>query len=209
MIERLRMRAFAVAQLASLAAIAPASGQTPDRHAGNRTGAEETAVFAGGCYWGVESVFEHIRGVRDVIAGFAAPAVSSPGASRPTDVEAVRLVFDPSRISYQQLLQVFFLVAHDPTEVGRQGPDIGPEYRSVVFVAGDAQHRLAQGYLAELTTRRTFARPIATEIALARSFRPAPDQDYVARNPTSPYVVAYDLPKLAELRRRFPELYRP
>ena len=165
-------------------------------------GNAEVAVFAGGCYWGVEAVFEHLQGVREVTAGFAVPA------GRGGNVEAVRVVFDPSRITYQQLLEVFFLVAHDPTQVDRQGPDVGPEYRSVVFVTGDAQRRAARQFMDELTSQHTFARAIATEIDLARAFNLAPDQDFVANHPDSPYVVAHDLPKLARLRSRFAALYR-
>jgi peptide-methionine (S)-S-oxide reductase len=212
--QKARALVFKVAQLASLVAIAPdaASGQAPAGNHGNRAVSEQTAVFAGGCYWGVEAVFKHVRGVREAVSGFAVPG-TPPGSAAPTSghtgyAEAVRLVYDPSRITYAQLLQVFFLVAHDPTEVDRQGPDVGPQYRSVVFVNGEAQRQAAREYVDALTALRLFPRPIATEIAPARSFRPAEDQDYVAHNPDSPYVVAHDLPKLAELRRRFPAWYR-
>jgi peptide-methionine (S)-S-oxide reductase len=213
--QRLRALIGDVVQLASLAATLPvaAAAQVAGPGSASRTASEATAVFAAGCYWGAESVFEHVRGVRDVVSGFAVPAALAGSAAQANGhagyAEAVRVVYDPSRVSYAQLLDVFFLVAHDPTEVDRQGPDIGPQYRSVVFVDGEDQRRAARAYLDELTTRKVFPRPITTEIATARSFRPAEDQDYVAHHPDSPYVVAYDRPKLTELRRRFPALYRP
>lgn len=211
--HRLRALFRGIAQLASLAAIAPAaaSGQASSRNTGGRAASEKTAVFAGGCYWGVESVFEHVRGVRDVVSGFAVPSAAAgstaPASGHSGYAEAVRVIYDPARVTYAQLLDVFFLVAHDPTEVDRQGPDIGPQYRSVIFVDGEDQRRAARAYLEGLAARGVFPRPIATEVAWVRSFRPAEDQDYVVHNPDSPYVVAYDLPKLAELRRRFPALY--
>jgi peptide-methionine (S)-S-oxide reductase len=144
--------------------------------------------------------------VQLVTSGYATP----DGGDRKGFAEAVRVIYDSARISYEQLLQVFFLVAHDPTQVDRQGPDVGPRYRSIVFVADAHERRLAAAALDSLRVQRVFAAPIATEIAGLGSFRVAEDfhQDYVARHPRAGYVVVNDLPKLAALRRRFPELYR-
>ena len=166
---------------------------------------KQTAVFAGGCFWGVEAVFEHVRGVRSVVSGYASPADDPKGFA-----EAVRVEYDPARLTYHQLLQVFFLVAHDPTEVDRQGPDVGPRYRSIVFVRGDEDRQTVRAFLDSLRTRRVYAAPIATAIATLRTFRIAEDfhQDFVVRHPRDPYVTINDLPKLAELRRRFPDLYQ-
>jgi peptide-methionine (S)-S-oxide reductase len=176
--------------------------------------AERTAVFAGGCYWGVESVFEHVRGVKSAVSGFAfadttfrSPEGESPRAGH---AEAVRVVYDPARVTYEQLLQIFFAVAHDPTQRDRQGPDVGSQYRSVVFTSSDDQREAARAHLTELSTSGSYANPIATEIAPLREFRPvgASQQDYAARNPTEPYVLINDAPKIEALRRRFPALYR-
>ena len=179
---------------------------------GGARAAEEVAIFGAGCYWSSEAVFEHIIGVTDVVSGFAVPAVASdsaPHGSRHAGyAEVARVTFDPSRISYRQLLEVFFLAAHDPTQVDRQGPDVGPQYRSVVFATSESQRQAAAAYLDELTAAGQFPRPIATEITTARSFRAAPDQDFVKRNPDHPYVVEHDRPLLASVRRRFAALYR-
>jgi peptide-methionine (S)-S-oxide reductase len=175
--------------------------------------AKQSAVFAGGCFWGVEAVFEHLRGVTSVTSGYATPLVPT-GDSTSTGnrgiAEAVRVVYDSGRISYQQLLQVFFLVAHDPTQVDRQGPDVGPRYRSIVFVADENERRIVLAYLDSLRSRKVYAAPIATQIAALRSFRIAEDyhQDFVMRHPRIAYVVVNDIPKLVELRRRYPEVYQ-
>lgn len=167
------------------------------------------AVLAGGCYWGVESVFRHVRGVRTATSGYATPRAAGDSIARPP-VEAVRIVYDPSRISYRRLLEVFFTVAHNPTEVDRQGPDVGPEYRSVVFVAGAREQSIARGVMDSLGAARVFVQPVVTEIATLRSFQAVgPDQqNYAARHPTDPYIVANDAPKIRVLRFRFPTLYR-
>jgi len=175
-------------------------------------GARKTAVFAGGCFWGVEAVFEHLRGVKSVTSGYAtpvAPTADSTSTFHRGLAEAVRVVYDPDRISYEQLLQVFFLVAHDPTQVDRQGPDVGPRYRSMVFIGDEDERRIVLTYLDSLRSRRVYAAPIATQIAALHSFRIAEDfhQDFVARHPQTAYVVAHDLPKLQELRRQYPGLY--
>jgi len=169
----------------------------PPNHPSNRV--EATAVFAGGCFWGVEAVFEHLRGVRTVTSGYA-------GAG---SVEAVRVVYDPSVISYRQLLEVFFRVAHDPTLRDRQGPDVGPEYRSIVFYANPAERAASEDYLELLGRERVFSKPIVTEVQPLGSFEIAEayHQDYAERHPTDPYIVLNDHPKLERLRRAFPALY--
>lgn len=165
--------------------------------AGSRGSA--SAVFAGGCFWGVELVFEHLQGVTKVTAGY-------------TDgiIEAVRVVYQPSRISYRKLVEVFFRIAHDPTQRDHQGPDVGPEYRAVAYYADAVQHRTIDEYLAVLKRERLYDRPIVTEIHPLKKFRVAEPyhQDYAARHPTDPYIVVNDAPKLERLRRTFHELYR-
>ena len=176
------------------------------------SGPTATAYFAGGCYWGVEAVFRHVRGVKHATSGFAVPVAS---ATTPTDpnapnyVEAVRVEYDPTQVTYPQLLQIFFLVAHDPTEVDRQGPDVGLQYRSMVFAGDSAQRRTIQDYIAQLTASKVYARPIATQLGELLRFRAAPDeqQDYVARNRTSEYVTINDLPKLGRLKNLFAPFY--
>lgn len=174
---------------------------------------ERTAVFAGGCFWGVEAVFEHLRGVQSVTSGYAIPVAPTGDSASPVHrgfAEAVRVVYDPGRISYGRLLRVFFLVAHDPTQVDRQGPDVGPRYRSMVFVGDEDERRIVLSYLDSLRSGRAYAAPIVTEVAALLSFRIAEDfhQDFVMRHPRSAYVVAHDIPKLVELRRRYPDVYQ-
>jgi peptide-methionine (S)-S-oxide reductase len=166
---------------------------------------KQTVVFAGGCFWGVEAVFEHLHGVRSATSGYATPVDDPKGFA-----EAVRVEYDPTQISYDLLLQVFFLVAHDPTQIDRQGPDVGPRYRSIVFVSDTADRRIALAELDSLRARRTYPAPIATQVAALRSFRIAEDfhQDFVLRHPDDAYVVINDLPKIGELRRKFPTLYQ-
>jgi len=193
----------------SLATTSPAPGLLP------RAPAEATAVFAGGCFWGVEGVFEHLRGVKSATAGYAGGKVASPSyedvSSGSTGLaESVRVVFDPAQISYKQLLAVFFAVAHDPTQRNRQGPDVGTQYRSIVFYANDEQKREAEAYVAELTAKKVYPRPIVTEIVPFRTFYQAEDyhQGYMQRHPHAPYIVFNDAPKLVQLERQFPDLYR-
>ena len=185
-------------------AAAPLAAQTPARAA--PPAPQAVAVLAGGCYWGVESVFRHVRGVVSVTSGYALPA----GGLVSHRAEAVRLVYDPARISYRQILDVFFSVVHDPTQLNRQGPDVGEEYRSAVFADGDAQRRLVRAVIDSLGAARMFARPIVTEIDALRGFQVVGEdqQDYAAKHPTDPYIVANDAPKIKALRRRFPGLYR-
>jgi peptide-methionine (S)-S-oxide reductase len=174
----------------------------------------ETAVLAGGCFWGVEAVFEHVKGVTQIVSGYSGGAketaeyykVSSGGTGH---AESVRITYDPSRITYGQLLKVYFSVAHDPTELNRQGPDVGTQYRSAVFYANDEQERVAKAYIAQLEAAKAFARPIVTQVVRLRAFYPAESyhQDYLEHHPDQPYIVINDLPKLAALQRQFPDLY--
>lgn len=175
---------------------------------------EQTAIFAGGCFWGVEAVFEHVKGVSDVTSGFSygratAADPETVRAGKNKYAEAVKITFDPSKVTYQQLLKVFFLVSHDPTELNRQGPDIGTEYRSAIFYSNEEQKRLAESYIAELTDAKTFAQPIVTQIAALDMYNQAGDdhQDYMVKHPYEPYIVINDKPKLENLRRQFPDLY--
>ncbi len=174
----------------------------------------QTAILAGGCFWGVQGVFEHVKGVRLVLSGYAGGSKASADynqVSRGTTnhAESVQIQFDPREISYGEILQIFFSVALDPTEVDRQGPDSGRQYRSEIFYANDAQKTLAQACIAELDKAKLFARPIATRVDPDSGFYPAEayHQDYLVHNPTSMYIVINDLPKIANLKRLFPEIY--
>ena len=175
----------------------------------------DTAVFAGGCFWGVEAVFDHLAGVLTAVSGYAGGHVASPSyeevsTGRTGHAESVMVVYDPARISYDQLLQVFFTVAHDPTQLDRQGPDVGTQYRSAVFYRSEAQHQAAERYLAKLRDAKVYPSPIVTEVTPLRGFNRAEDyhQDYLVHHPSQPYIVINDAPKLVALRRLFPSLYR-
>ena len=176
---------------------------------------DQTAVFAGGCFWGVEGVFEHVKGVIRVRSGYAGGTASSPSyeavsSGETGHAESVEIVFDPTQITYGKLMQIFFSVAHDPTQLNRQGPDHGTQYRSAIFYVNDAQRREAEAYVAQLTTAKTFARPIVTQIAPLSKFFAAEDyhQDFMEKNPLYPYIVINDRPKVVQLKKQFPELYR-
>jgi peptide-methionine (S)-S-oxide reductase len=182
---------------------------------GSVTLAPDTAVFAGGCFWGVEAVFEHLKGVKSAVSGFAGGGLGSPSYQEVSTgstghAEAVQVVYDPSQISYEQLLHVFFSVAHDPTQLNRQGPDVGTQYRSAIFYATEEQHQAAEAYVAQLRAAKAFPRPIVTEISPLRAFYPAESyhQHYLMRHPHSPYIVINDAPKLEHLQKEFPALYR-
>ncbi len=174
----------------------------------------QTAVFAGGCFWGIEAVFEHVKGVTNVVSGYSGGAAATANYDRVSSgstghAESVRVTYDPSRISYGQLLKVFFSVAHDPTQLNRQGPDIGTQYRSAIFFANDEQRRVADAYIAQLQAARVYGRPIVTEAKQLAAFYEAEayHQDYAAHHPNQPYIVIHDLPKVANLQRQFPALY--
>ena len=174
----------------------------------------ERVYLAGGCYWGVEAVFEHIRGVRSVVSGFARPAGDTTVAGRKlrhtSFVETVRIDYDPEKVRYETLLEVFFLIAHDPTQVDRQGPDVGPQYRSMIFASNARHTQVADSLIGQLKARRAYSAPIVTEIAGLDRFREAAEdqQDYVVKNPQSPYVRNHDIPMLVKLQRTYPALYR-
>ena len=207
--------------LAALTLTAPLTGATgaiptshPSRHPRPAVSAD-TAVFAGGCFWGVEGVFEHVKGVISVTSGYAGGSADAPhhedvSLGSAGHAESVRVVFDPSRISYAQLLQVFFLVAHDPTELDRQGPDVGAQYRSLVLYRNAAQRSAAEAYIADLTRTKVFGRPIVTRVQPLGAFYIAEafHQHFMALHPDLPYIVYNDAPKLVNLRQRFPEWYQ-
>ena len=179
------------------------SGSTPAPHGA-------TAVFAGGCFWGTEYVFEHVRGVAGVVSGFAREPATGTPAGLPQPVEAVHVTYNADQVSYQQLLEIFFAVAHDPTTMDRQGPDSGPEYRAVVFAQGGTQVMAALSYVASLRESKKFSAPIVTQIKTLDGFTAAPaeHQDYSFRHLTDAYVVQNDIPKLERLKREFPALYQ-
>ena len=175
----------------------------------------ETAVLAGGCFWGVQGVFQHVAGVKSAVSGYAGGDEKSAhytivGGGDTGHAEAVRITFDPAKISYGKILQIFFSVVHDPTQLNRQGPDSGRQYRSAIFPEGPRQTRVARAYLMQLDGAAVFAAPIATTIEPGKSFFPAEayHQDFLEKNPDHPYIVFNDLPKLGALKRQFPELYR-
>lgn len=175
----------------------------------------QTAVVAGGCFWGVEGVFEHMRGVQSVVSGYAGgdsntASYEKIGTGRTGHAESVQIKFDPKEVSYGDILRVFFSVAHDPTQLNRQGPDTGPQYRSVIFYASDAQRDIARSYIADLNKSGRFPRAIVTRVDPLEAFYPAETyhQDFIAHNPRHPYVVFNDLPKIRELKRLYPEYYR-
>lgn len=177
---------------------------------------ERTAVFAGGCFWGVEAVFDHVRGVRRAWAGYAGGAADTASYERVSDgdtghAESVKVVYDPAKISYGQLLQVFFSVALDPTERNRQGPDVGSQYRSVLFYADPVQRQVAQAYIAQLTSAHAFGRPIVTQVVPLKAFYAAEayHQNYAALHPDDAYIAYNDAPKVAHLKQLFPTLYEP
>ncbi len=177
-------------------------------------GPMQTAVLAGGCFWGVQGVFEHVRGVRKAIAGYAGGERSTADYERVSagttgHAESVKIIFDPAKISYGQILQIAFSVVYDPTQLNRQGPDVGTQYRSVIFYADDDQKRIAQAYIAQLDQAHVFARSIVTQVDPLKRFYEAEGyhQDYLIRNPSNLYIVTYDVPKVENFKRTFPELY--
>ena len=193
---------------AQIPAFAPASHVTPAK-------GEQTAVFAGGCFWGVDAVFKHVKGVSSVVSGYsgggAATAqygVVSTGTTG--HAESVKITYDPSQISYSELLRVFFSVAHDPTQLNRQGPDVGSQYRSAIFYENQGEQETAQTYIDQLNKAHVFSGPIVTQVARFEGFYAAEDyhQNYLALHPDQPYIVFNDLPKLRRLKEQFPALYR-
>ncbi len=184
-----------------------------DEAAGPAT--SEVAVLAGGCFWGVQGVFQHVKGVTNAVSGYtggdkATAEYETVSSGATGHAESVRITFDPSKISYGHLLQIYFSVAHDPTELNRQGPDSGTQYRSAIFPTTAEQARVAKLYIAQLDQAHVFNAPIVTRIEPGKTFYPAESyhQDYLTRNPTSPYIVYNDLPKVDALKQLYPEVYR-
>ena len=177
--------------------------------------AEQTAVFAGGCFWGVDAVFKHVKGVSEVVSGYAGGNAATAHYELVSNgdtghAESVRIRFNPAQVSYRQLLQVFFSVAHDPTQLNRQGPDIGSQYRSAIFYTGAGQQDIAQSYIRQLTVARSFSAPIVTQVVPLQQFYPAEEyhQNYLAMHPFQPYIIFNDKPKVEQLRKQFPALYK-
>ena len=175
----------------------------------------QTIVLAGGCFWGIEAVFEHIKGVTDAVSGYAGGTkeqadYETVSTGTTGHAESVKVTFDPTKVSLEKLLQVFFSVATDPTQLNRQGPDVGPQYRSVIFFADEEQARIARAYIDQLTKAKVYPRPIVTQVVKLQGFYPAEDyhQNFAERNPTYPYIVYNDAPKVANLKKQFPDLYR-
>jgi peptide-methionine (S)-S-oxide reductase len=180
------------------------------------TETSETVLLAGGCFWGVQGVYQHLKGVTRAVSGYAGGAESTAhyevvGTGRTGHAETVQVTFDPRVVGYAQILQVFFSVAHNPTELNRQGPDVGTQYRSAIFPRNDEQARIAKEYIAQLGQARVFPAAIVTRIEPGMTFYPAETyhQDFLERNPRHPYIVQNDLPKVAGLKRLFPDSYRP
>jgi len=177
------------------------------------TDGNQVAVFAGGCFWGMEGVFQHVRGVRNVVSGYAGGSAETAtyeqvGTGRTGHAEAVRIVYDPSVVTYGELLRIYFSVAHDPTEVNRQGPDVGPDYRSAIFPQNGAQRSVSRRYIALLNESGRFSRPIATQIESGRFYRAENyHQDFMNRNPHHPYILAHDVEKVEDLRDTFPNIF--
>lgn len=195
------------------AVVIPAPADVGAPAAGNVT--SDTAVFAGGCFWGVQGVFQHVKGVTRAVSGYAGgdartAKYEAVGSGSTGHAEAVRISFDPRQVSYAQLMQIYFSVAHDPTELNRQGPDRGTQYRSTVFAQNAEQARVAQAYIAQLDQAHIYGKRIATTVELQKPFFEAEayHQDYLTLHPTQPYIVLNDLPKVENLKRLFPSQYR-
>lgn len=175
----------------------------------------QTLVVAGGCFWGIQNVFEHMKGVVTATSGYAGGNAKTANHETVSDgnsghAESVKIVFDPNVVSFETVLKVFFSVAHDPTQLNRQGPDVGTQYRSVIFYFNGEQKRVAEAAIAQLTRSKVYSRPIVTQVVPLETFYPAEayHQDYAIVHPTEPYIVYNDLPKVDHLRAKFPELYR-
>ncbi|HUJ94177.1 MAG TPA: peptide-methionine (S)-S-oxide reductase MsrA [Terriglobales bacterium] len=179
-----------------------------------KTPGQQTAVIAGGCFWGIQAVFQHVKGVQDATSGYSGGSAATAeyevvSTGETGHAESVKITYDPSKVTYGQLLKVFFSVAHDPTELNRQGPDYGTQYRSVIFYANDEQKRVAEAYIGQLDKAHVFARPIVTQVVPLKAFYPAEayHQNYAALHPNQPYIAINDLPKVANLQKQLPDLY--
>jgi len=200
---------------AAVLALLVAAAGTPALDAHSAPPKTETAVFAGGCFWGIQAVFQHTKGVTSAVSGYSGGWTSKPsyemvGSGTTGHAESVQVTFDPARISYATLLKIFFSVAHDPTQLNRQGPDVGTQYRSSLFYMSDEQKKTAQAYIDELNKAHVFPRPIVTEVVKYKAFYPAEayHQDYAELHPDEPYIAINDAPKVVNLRQQFPELYK-
>lgn len=187
----------------------------PELDPGDRSGALKTAILAGGCFWGVQAVFQHTDGVVEAVSGYAGGTVTDPTYRQVTrgstgHAEAVAIRYDPAKISYGKLLQIFFSVVHDPTQLNRQGPDVGTHYRSAIYTTTDEQKRIANAYIEQLGAAEVYSKPIVTEIAPLKRFYRAEDyhQDYATLHPKQPYVVIHDLPKIDNMKTMFPDYWR-
>jgi peptide-methionine (S)-S-oxide reductase len=176
---------------------------------------KQTAVFAGGCFWGTQSVFERVKGVLDTTAGYSGGSAFTAtyeqvGQENTGHAESVKVVYDPSKITYGQLLRIFFSVVHDPTQLNRQGPDVGESYRSVIFYANDEQQKISKDYIAQLNAAKVFPKPIVTQVVPLKGFYDAESyhQDYALHNPNNPYILVCDRPKIEALKQEFPELFK-
>ena len=209
-----------IAALAALAFVLPSSAETAHEIPAPAvdapaSGGPQTLVVAGGCFWGVQGVFQHVTGVTSAVSGYAGgePATAHyemVGSGRTGHAESVKITYDPGKVSLGKLLQVYFSVAHDPTQLNRQGPDVGTQYRSTIFAMNDEQAKVAQAYIDQLDTTKLFGRKIVTTIERGRAFYPAEGyhQDYLTLHPSQPYIVFNDLPKIENLKRMFPAIYR-
>jgi len=217
-----RLPALAVAVVAAFWLTGPADAESARpvpapviAEASGPSATSETAVLAGGCFWGVQGVFQHVHGVTSAVSGYAGgnadtATYAAVGSGSTGHAESVRIVFDPRKISYGRLLQIYFSVAHDPTELNRQGPDIGTQYRSTIFPASAEQARVARSYIEQLNRANTFGKALATTVEPLKAFYPAEayHQDFLTLNPHHPYIVVNDLPKIDSLKRLFPGTYQ-
>ena len=201
--------------LSSQAAESPVIITTPAVDNPKAAGSLQTAVLAGGCFWGVQGAYEHVRGVRKVMSGYAGGDKATAhyqivGSGRTGNAESVQITFDPAEVSYGELLRIFFSVIHDPTQLNRQGPDSGTQYRSAIFYGDESQKKVAESYIGQLNAAKVFRKPIVTSVDPLKGFYSAEDyhQDFLIHNPTYPYIVYNDLPKIENLKRVFPEYYR-
>lgn len=207
--------ASTAAPAAERAFIIPPPATDPAANPAAETATQEKAVIAGGCFWGVQAVFQHVKGVNNAVSGYAGGQAGSANytavsGGRTGHAEAVEITYDPRQVSYGQLLQIYFSVAHDPTQLNRQGPDHGTQYRSAVFPANDSQRKVAEAYIAQLNKAGVYPKALATTIEPLQAFYPAEDyhQDYLVRNPNSLYIVINDIPKVENLAKTFPDQWQ-
>jgi peptide-methionine (S)-S-oxide reductase len=199
--------------LASSAAETPVSVPAPSVDNPKQAGALQTAVLSGGCFWGVQGVYQHVRGVEKAISGYAggnrAAGYEEVSTGTTGHAESVQITFDPAKVSYGELLQIFFSVVHDPTQLNRQGPDVGSQYRSMIVYTDDTQKKIATAYIAQLSKAGVFRKPIVTQVEALKHFYPAEGyhQDYLEHHPSNPYIAFNDLPKVENLKRLFPGVY--